>query len=318
MAKSKPADKKIITKYRPKEFSEVLGHEEVVDSLQETLVDGSSQVFVFAGPSGVGKTTLARIIANEVECDDRNILEINGSEATGIDSMRELISSLKYNVVGSNNVRVIIIDECQKLSSNAWDSLLKPTEEPKEGVYWIFCTTELNKVRKAIITRSQWFELQPVKPKKILGLLKKVAKAEGYSASTEVLEFIAKKTKGSPRLALGALTTCKNVEDVDKAAKLIHEIGESCDTMKELAYGLLKQTLSWSDAMKLCRELKSYDAESIRRTVCAIASGFALNTKSVDQAMRGAVPVLEAFGEPYPGNAGIGPVIVSIKDLMDA
>lgn len=311
-------DRKITTKFRPGSFDEVIGHDAHIESLQEVLKAGESQCFVFAGPSGVGKTTLARIIAKEVECDDRNILEINGSDATGVDAMRELISSLKYNSLGTSNIRVIIIDECQKLSSNAWDSLLKPTEEPAEGTYWIFCTTELNKVRKAIINRSQLFQLEPVRPKLIFNLLKKVAKAQGYEASKEVMEFLAKKSKGSPRQALGNLATCKKVTDVDKAASLIAEIGEANDDMKELAYGLIRQSLSWTDAMKLCRELKSYDSESIRRTIIAIASGFALNTKSAQQAAGGALPVLEAFGQPYPGNSGIGPVIASIGDLMNA
>ena len=106
----------LMLKYRPKTFKEVIGQVPIVRSLKQLLAGGTNRTSLFSGPSGTGKTTLARIAAAEVGCLDQDITEIDGATFTGIDDMRQITSSLAYRPLGEGAVKAIIIDECHMLS----------------------------------------------------------------------------------------------------------------------------------------------------------------------------------------------------------
>jgi DNA polymerase-3 subunit gamma/tau len=141
-------DLNLITKYRPRTLADVIGQDNVVRSLQSIGKKKDTQVFLFSGPSGCGKTTLSRILAKMYGVEDNSVLEIDAASRTGVDDMRQLQEIVQYRPFGDSGKRAIILDECHRLSKNAWDSLLKVLEDPPAHIVWCFCTTELIKFRQ--------------------------------------------------------------------------------------------------------------------------------------------------------------------------
>src|SRR5678815_3051590 len=137
------------TKYRPLTFDEVIGQDKVVADLRRVVRERRAKSFIFSGPSGVGKTTLARIVANAFAgymATVANIEEVPAADHTGVDAMRAVANRALYRALGDSPVKAIIVDEAHRLSGAAWDVLLKPIEEPPEHVYWMFCTTHPAKI----------------------------------------------------------------------------------------------------------------------------------------------------------------------------
>jgi len=256
------------TKYRPTTLDEVVGQDHILDGLRAQLAAGTQQAFLFEGPSGTGKTTLARICAAELNCPE--VIEIDAATHTGIDAMREVAERSRF-VSMDGGGKAIIVDECHRLSKNAWDSLLKDIEEPPAGVYWFFCTTEGNKVIKTVRTRCVTHTLKDVPWRKLLGLLSQVATAEGIDVPEEVLDVCAEEANGSPRQALVNLTTvahCTNENDARAALNRLAGSKEAFDFAKMIS----KKTYQFADACALLKELKDVPPESIRHTVRAYAT----------------------------------------------
>src|ERR1700679_2452146 len=152
----------LITRYRPQVFDEVIGQDAVVRSLKATVKKKDAQIFLFSGPAGTGKTTLARLVAKAFGVEDKQVEsgEIDGATNNGIESMRNIQDIIQYRPFGNSGMRSITIDECHRLSPNAWDSLLKVLEDPPKHVVWFFCTTNPIKVPATIKTRCAKFELK--------------------------------------------------------------------------------------------------------------------------------------------------------------
>src|SRR5262249_43189639 len=163
---------------RPTELDDVIGQGPIVRSLKEVLKTDRSHTFLFVGPAGTGKTTLARICATMVGCKRQDINEIDAATNTGIDDMRRVQNAAIYRPIGQSTARAVIIDECHRISSQAWDSLLKVTEEPPQHLYWFFCTTNPAKVPNTLKTRSMIYTLKPVADSDITDLLEAVLEAE--------------------------------------------------------------------------------------------------------------------------------------------
>ena len=191
--------------YRPQNWSEVLGQDQIVDALKESIGnDRISHAYLFSGSRGTGKTTVARIVARSLKTTDEDTYEIDAASNRGIDDIRQLrehVSVLPF----SSKYKVYIIDEVHMLSKDAWNALLKTLEEPPEHVIFILATTELDKVPETIVSRCQTFSFRKPGREIIRRQVMAIAKKEGCEIDGGAADLIAILGDGSFRDALGTL-----------------------------------------------------------------------------------------------------------------
>ncbi len=213
-------------KARPQTFDEVVGQRPVVKTLQNSLVrDRVAHAILFSGVRGVGKTTLARIMAKAINCEQGpaqnpcnvcescrtitagssiDLYEIDGASNRGIQEIRELKEKIRF-LPTSSRYKIIIIDEVHMLTTEAFNALLKTLEEPPAHVYFMFATTELHKIPITILSRCQRYELKRVAPIDLGGHLQRLATAEGVQIEQGALDLIVREADGSVRDGLSLL-----------------------------------------------------------------------------------------------------------------
>lgn len=302
-------------KYRPGKWDDVIGHEPMVRSLRSIVSKKEAQTFLFSGGSGVGKTTLARIAAREFGCERHAITELDAATHTGIDEMRAVQTLTQYIPLGQSKARSIIIDECHRLSSNAWDSLLKATEKPPANVYWFFCTTNIAKVPATIKTRSIHYDLKPV-PDNLLGeLYDDVCDREKIKLDGDIGDLIIREAKGSPRQLLVNLASCRVAKDKKEAVQLLKTAVET-DPIIELCRFLSNGAGgSWTKAMAIVKKLEEENPEGVRIVVMNYM-GSALRKANSDRDATYFLQRLEAFAVPYNTAEGLSPLLRSIGQVM--
>jgi DNA polymerase-3 subunit gamma/tau len=300
-------------KYRPTTFGRVIGQDSVVKSLRAALKRKASHAFLFSGPAGIGKTTLARLVAKEVGCESSNLVEIDAATNTGVDAMRDIKRSLSFKAMSGGGTKVLVVDEAHRLSKQAWDSMLKAVEEPPSHVYWIFCTTELGSVPKTIVSRCLSYTLKPVDEDTIFHRLVEVVKEEKLSVSDDVLEMIASKCEGSPRTALSYLSACADCKSRKEAARLMEVAGEDKEAI-DLCRHLVKGKVRWASVVPILKSLKGTNAESIRLVIVAYLTSCLLS--ATDKSAPRFLALLEPFAEPYPTNGGFSNLVLSVGELV--
>lgn len=302
--------KSLYTKYRPKTFKEVVGHAEIVRSLKSAIEKRTNQTFLLMGPSGTGKTTLARIAATVLEA---TVQEIDAATFTGIDAMREITKTLNYRPLNSEN-KVIIINECQGLSKQAWDSLLMALEEPPAWMTWFLTTTDPAKVPAAVRTRCTTYELRPLPASDLIELLESIAEKEdimGDEMGGQILRLCAKEAQGSPRQAIVNLDALKEAKTREEASKLLLGVIDITEA-HELAAALIKG-IDWAKAKDMLETLKEQNPESVRHVVRAYVTKVLLNSNKPSQSH---FAVLEAFSKPFPSGEQMSPLVLAIGSLL--
>ncbi|HUP26037.1 MAG TPA: DNA polymerase III subunit gamma/tau [Candidatus Limnocylindrales bacterium] len=204
--------KALYRKYRSKSLAEIIGQEHITDTLNNALKQGTiSHAYLFTGPRGVGKTSIARILAHEVnglpyneEQPHLDIIEIDAASNRRIDEIRELRERV-HVAPTSAKYKVYIIDEVHMLTKEAFNALLKTLEEPPDYVIFVLATTEAHKVPETIISRTQRFTFKPVAIDKVVDHLKYIAKTEKIKADDSALELIARHGEGSFRDSISLL-----------------------------------------------------------------------------------------------------------------
>src|SRR5437016_8588323 len=226
MRKLQMAYQVIARKYRPQRFSDVVGQEHVTQTLTHAIEQKRiAHAYLFCGPRGTGKTTIARIFAKCLNCtggpkvdfDDKDprcqeiaegrsldVLEIDGASNNGVEQVRELRETCKY-APASAKFKIYIIDEVHMLSTAAFNALLKTLEEPPEHVKFLFATTDPEKVLATILSRCQRFDLRRIPAAMIVDHLAKIAKKEKVKIDEAALHAIARGADGSMRDAESTL-----------------------------------------------------------------------------------------------------------------
>jgi len=300
-------------KYRPASFEEVVGHKVILKSIESVIKRKSSRTFLFHGPSGTGKTTLARIIAAEVGCLPEYILEVDAATNTGVENIRDIQETLRYLPMG-NSKKAIILDEAHMLTKSAWNSLLKVTENPPPHVYWFLCTTELDKVPATIKTRCSAFGLSLLSSDQLKIVVKRVIKAEKMKVSDDVLEVIISEARGSPRQAIVNLDLCAESETKKQAAEILKSAIAS-DATIELCRFLVGSGGSWAKAMEIVSRLKEENPESVRIIMCNYVAAVLKGAKSDKDAAR-LLAILEAFEGYYNPSEKMAPLLLSLGRVL--
>lgn len=305
----------LINKYRPATFSDVLGQAGIVRALQEAVKRRDVQQFLFHGSSGVGKTTLARITAREMGIDETGLVEIDAARWNGVDDMRAIQDTLQYRSFGKSGGKAVILDECHRLSRQAWDTLLKAIEEPAAHVLFFFCTTELGKVPATVKTRCTSFAFKPIDDKLIGTLYDDVCEQEKINLSGDIGDLIIAKANGSPRQLLTNITAARSAKTKREAAELLEAAVET-DAIIDLCRYLAKGG-GWRGAMAIVKKLEAESAETVRIVVSQYFAS-ALMGADNDRAVTHFLNILDNFSQTYNPSEKQAPLLISIGRTLFA
>ncbi len=199
------AHQSLYREYRPKTFKDVVGQDQVTKPLEEAAsAKKIGHAYLFAGSRGLGKTSVARIFAREIGCNERDVYEIDAASNNSVEDIRALTEGV-YTLPFSSPYKVYILDEVHMLSKSAWNAFLKTLEEPPAYAVFIMATTELEKVPETVQSRCQVFEFKKPTRKGLAELVTHVAKKEGCTIAPDAAELIALLADGSYRDALSIL-----------------------------------------------------------------------------------------------------------------
>ena len=233
--------KVLALKYRPSNFDDLIGQEIIGETIFNSIKTKKiPNAYLFTGARGVGKTTIARIVAKSLNCSNGieklckenlcenckaisisnhiDVLEMDAASKTGVEDVRDLIEFSRYGP-STAKYKIFIIDEVHMLSKQAFNALLKTLEEPPEYLKFIFATTEVKKIPITVISRCQRFDLPRIKSMELFDYIKKIKEKEKGNISDEVIKLIVKISEGSVRDALSlldrAMITFPNDKELD-------------------------------------------------------------------------------------------------------
>lgn len=287
--------KELYKKHRPKEVSDVKGQDAAGNTIQTFLNNNRlPQLLLLSGPSGTGKTTLARIIRKELKCHKIDFMEINGSDKNGIDDMRYIRSQL-HKAPFKGKCKIWLIDEAHKISSAAQDMILTMFEDTPKNVYFILCTTDPLKLKKPIRTRSTEIKLKLISNPILKSIVKEIAKKEKVKIPVDVIDAIVENSEGSARKALVLLNQVYLLNDKKEMLAAIEEttLEKASEFIGRL---LISPRTTWPAMAKCLKDNAQEDPESIRWGVLGYARNCLLSGGRVSA--RAAV-IIDAFSENF-------------------
>lgn len=281
-------------KYRPTELSQIKGNQDTVAALKKYLEDKTKcpHVLLFCGSKGCGKTTLARIMANELGCVGSDLKEQNIANFRGIDTSREICQQAMYSPM-EGKCRVWILDEFHRSTPDAQAALLKIFEDTPQHVYFFLCTTDPQKLLTTIKDRCTTFQMNPLSESQMKGLLRRILHEEQESIPDEVYEQIIQDSLGHPRAALQILDKVLQVP-AERRLEVARQTAAQQSESIALCRALLENA-SWKKIRGILEGLKDQEPETVRRHVLGYCRATLLKTDENDQAGL----VMEEFLEPF-------------------
>jgi DNA polymerase III subunit gamma/tau len=278
-------------KHRPAKFSEIVGQEEIVKTIKDLAIrDEIPHAILLSGPSGTGKTTIARILRKALRCSDTDFIEMNSADIRGIDNIRSISQQMGTAAIGGRS-RIWLIDEAHGLTPQAQDAFLKTLEDTPSHVYFILSTTNPSKLRKTIITRCTEFKLKLLNDDEISDLVAIVAKKEGLPLHQSVKSKIIEVAEGSGRKALVLLNT---IMGCDTAEEQIDAIEKTSTTKQaiEICRALMRPDTKWNEMATILRSVEE-EPETIRRIILGYCKAVLLKTSNAT-----AASIIEEFRDP--------------------
>ena len=237
-------------KHRPKTWAEIVGkkNQATCENLRSVLREGNVRLYLLVGPSGCGKTTIARLIKDVLGCSEVDFTDLNAGNDRGIDSIRQLIHEQEFYPL-DGEVKVILIDECHRLTKDSWEALLKVTEEPAPGTYFIFATTNPEKIPPTMINRcggpAGGYKVHKVEREEMRDFLKGIDDKEEAGIPLNVMNEILTQADGSPRQALILFEKVMNLGGERSMLDALEGAGEETTAFNEVIHSLLL-TKDWA------------------------------------------------------------------------
>jgi DNA polymerase III subunit gamma/tau len=283
-------------KYRPITLEKFRGNTDVVEYVNNmsTNREVCPHAFLLYGETGCGKTTLARIISVNLGCpiDSADYTEIDSADFRGIDMVREIRKQSSYAPI-QGDCRVWVIDECHKMTNDAQNAMLKLLEDTPPHVYLILCTTDVEKMIKTVRGRCSQLQLKPLSNTLMLGLLKRITRAEGETLEEEIYEQIISDALGHPRNAIQILEQVLNVAE-DKRLEMAKKTAAQLSVSIDLCRALADTRTQWRTVQNILTGLRDQEPESIRRAVMGYAANALVKN---DNNLFGLI--LEEFSSPF-------------------
>lgn len=240
------AKKSLAIKYRPRTFDDVVEQGAIKTILRQQLEDNETKnAYLFCGGAGTGKTTCARIFANEINHFEGNPIEMDAASNSSVDDVREIIQQAKTKSLESE-YKVFIIDECHSISNTGWQAFLKLLEEPPAKSIFIFCTTDPQKIPKTILSRVQRYDFQRISHTGVVNRLTYILNAEQQEANEftnidpAALDYIAKIADGGMRDAITMMDKCLSFSSTLSLENVVKALGVAdYETMIALSVNIL-------------------------------------------------------------------------------